>query len=389
MRISFFTHYTELYGANRSLLNLIDGLAPYGVRAHVVCPHPGDLLDELTQRRIPAAVLPFEWWVSSHRTAKGCRERSEKNAGSLAPIVAQLARWRTDVVYSNSSVIDIGSAAAAKLGRPHVWHVREFGAKDYDLVPDPGVRAFRRTILSADAVIFVSHALKRHFVGAAIPPRTHVIYNGVASTAVFDERRRRAEALRGRRQPFTFALVGRFRASKGQAVAIPAFAEVARRFPKVRLLLVGDAGRTGEQEYFNECRALVAELAVADRIEFWGFVPDPERAYLAADAVLMCSRNEAMGRVTVEAMSACRPVIGFDSGGTTELIEPGRTGLLYAGGAVELARCMLHYIEKPELTRQHGDAAWSAARVRHSTETYAAQVHEVLRGARGATGAKR
>ena len=47
MRISFFTHYTELYGANRSLLDLIDGLAAHGVCAHMICPHPGDLVAEL------------------------------------------------------------------------------------------------------------------------------------------------------------------------------------------------------------------------------------------------------------------------------------------------------------------------------------------------------
>ena len=384
MRIAFFTHYTELYGANRSLLDLIGGLAPHGVRAHVICPHLGDLVDELGRRRIPNAVLPFEWWVSLRRTAKGRAERAEKNARNLAPIVDQLDRWRTDIVYSNSSVIDIGSAAAAKLGRPHVWHVREFGAKDYDLVPDPGVRAFRRGILSADATIFVSQALKRHFVGAADPPRTHVIYNGVASEAEFDERRRRAESLRRRRQPFTFALVGRFRASKGQADAIRAFAIVARRIPRVRLILVGDAGGTGEQTYYDDCRSLAVELDVADRVEFWGYVPDPERAFLAADAVLMCSRNEAMGRVTAEAMSACRPVIGFDSGGTSELIEPERTGLLYSGAVADLAHCMLRYVEAPKLARLHGDAAWIEARSRHSTENYGAKIREVLNGLRNA-----
>jgi glycosyltransferase involved in cell wall biosynthesis len=378
MRISFFTHYTELYGANRSLLDLIGGLAPLGVRAHVICPHQGDLVEELGRRRIPTAVLPFEWWVSLRRTPRSCAERAEKNARNLAPIVDQLVRWRTHVVYSNSSVIDIGSAAAAKLGRPHVWHVREFGAKDYDLVPDAGVRAFRRGILSADAAVFVSRALKRHFVGAADPPRTHVIYNGVAREAEFDERRRRAASLRRRRQPFTFALVGRFRASKGQADAIRAFATVARRFPQVRLILVGDAGGTGEQTYYDDCRSLAVKSDVADRVEFWGYVSDPEQAFLAADAVLMCSRNEAMGRVTAEAMSACRPVIGFDSGGTSELIEPERTGLLYSGGAADLSLCMLRYVEAPKEARLHGDAAWFAARARHSTETYAAEVHRVL-----------
>jgi glycosyltransferase involved in cell wall biosynthesis len=383
MRISFFTHYTELYGANRSLLDLIDGLAPHGVRAHVICPEPGDLVDELARRRIPSAILPFEWWVSLRRTPRNCAERADKNARNLAAIVDQLAGWRTDVVYSNSSVIDIGAAAAAKLGRSHVWHVREFGDKDYDLVPDPGIRAFRRGILAADAIIFVSRALRRHFVGAADPPRTHVIYNGVASSAEFDERRR-TQLLRRRRQLFTFALVGRFRASKGQADAIRAFATVARRFPRTRLLLVGDAGGTGEQHYYDECRSLAVKLDVAARVEFWGYIPDPERAFLAADAVLMCSRNEAMGRVTAEAMSACRPVIGFDSGGTSELIESDRTGLLYSGGAADLAESMLRYVEDPKLARSHGDAAWTAARARHATETYAANVHEVLSSLRRA-----
>jgi glycosyltransferase involved in cell wall biosynthesis len=235
---------------------------------------------------------------------------------------------------------------------------------------------------TADAIICVSHALRRAILGTAPPANSHVIYNGVAPEAAFDERRRVAESLRGAPRPFTFVLVGRFRDSKGQAVAIRAFALLAARHPAVRLLLVGGAGQTGQQDYFDRCRALAAELGVADRIEFWGYIPDPERAFLESDVALMCSRHEAMGRVTAEAMSACRPVIGFDSGGTTELIDPGRTGLLYRGGAAELAACMAHYVAAPELAWQHGQAGWHVARRRHSTEAYAAQIHEVLRGIR-------
>jgi glycosyltransferase involved in cell wall biosynthesis len=89
-----------------------------------------------------------------------------------------------------------------------------------------------------------------------------------------------------------------------------------------------------------------------------------------------------MGRVTVEAMSACRPVIGCDSGGTSELIDPGRTGFLYRGGPDALAECMTRYVEKPELARQHGEAGWAVARRRHSTEVYAAQIHDIIRGVR-------
>ncbi len=380
LRVSFITHYTELYGANLSLLNLIEGLSRYGVRAHVICPEPGDLLAELDRRGIPAAVLPFEWWVSTRRTMLGTATRLVRNLRRFRPFAAQIARWGCDLVYSNSSVIAIGAMAAAELELPHIWHLREFGRRDYDLWPDFGLRLSRLGFRTADATICVSHALQRVLLGRTPPTTSHVIYNGVAPEAVFDERRRAAEAQRARRQPFTFVLVGRFRESKGQAIAIRAFAKVAARSTAVRLLLVGGSGQTGDQDYFEQCRALATELGVSDRIEFWGYIPDPERAFLAADVALMCSRNEAMGRVTAEAMSACRPVIGFDNGGTSELIAHDRTGLLYRGGPDALAACMERYVAAPELASRHGEAGWRDAYLRHTTEIYAAQVHEVLCG---------
>jgi glycosyltransferase involved in cell wall biosynthesis len=379
LRISFITHYTELYGANLSLLNLIVGLRRYGVQAQVICPDQGDLLPTLSALDIPTLRVPFEWWVSPKPTVLGATRRLLRNVRHLRLMANQIARWKADLVYSNSSVFSIGAMAAARLGLPHVWHLREFGNRDYDLWPDWGARISRAIFRTADATMFVSKALRQAFLGDRPHERAHVIYNGVASEAVFDARHRLAESLRERRQPFTFVLVGRFRESKGQAIAIRAFATVANRFPDVRLLLVGGAGQTGDQSYFNRCRGLANELAVTDRVEFWGYIPDPERAFLAADVALMCSRNEAMGRVTVEAMSACRAVIGYDSGGTSELIDADRTGLLYRGDSDVLAECMIRYIESPQTAREHGEAGWRQARLRHSTETYAEQVYDVIR----------
>lgn len=378
LRITFLTHYTELYGANRSLLNLIDGLMPQGFLPHVICPEPGELLEALARRGVPVAVHPFEWWVSTQRTVLGVANRLRRTVRMLREITNQMIRWGTRLVYSNSSVFAVGALAAAELGLPHVWHIREFGRRDYDLRPDFGTHLTRLAYRGADALIFVSDALRRAVLGGATPANSYVVYNGVATEAEFDDRRRAADTLRGRRQPFTFVLVGRFREGKGQAIAIQAFAQVAARFPDVRLLLVGGAGGTGDQGYLDHCRALVGELGVADRVEFWGYIPDPERAFLAADVALMCSRHEAMGRVTAEAMAACRPVIGYDGGGTSELIIPGRTGLLYRGGADALAECMARYLLAPDLAREHGEAGWAEARHRHTTEVYAARIAQLL-----------
>ncbi len=384
VRVAFLTHYTELYGANLSLLNLMDGLSGYGVVPHVIAPEGGDLIAELARRRIPAAVLPFDWWVSTRRTLAGATTRLVRSVRAVPALVKQMTAWGTQLVYSNSSVFAVGAVAAGWLKVPHVWHLREFGDRDYDLLPDLGPRLRGRILRSADAMIFVSHALRKAFFPGGPPPtNSHVIYNGVARAAEFDARRAAADGVRGRVQPFTFALVGRFRDGKGQAVAIEAFAQVAGRFPNSRLLLVGGAGATGDQAYSDHCRALAAASGLAGRMEFWGYIPDPERAFLAADVALMCSRNEAMGRVTVEAMAAGRPVIGFDGGGTTELISHERTGLLYRGGASELAAGMARYLSEPTAAVRHGDAAWHAAKLKHTTEVYAASVWDVLRGVAG------
>jgi glycosyltransferase involved in cell wall biosynthesis len=380
-RVTFFTHYAELYGANLSLLALLDGLTAHGIHARVVACDPGDLIDALTARGVPAAVLPFEWWVSTKRSPEAAAGRAYRNLRHLRAITLQLREWGTDLVYSNASVFNTGALAAADLGLPHVWHLREFGRQDYDLLPDLGRRMHRLGFLSADATVCVSHAIRRALLAGTERPSVHVIYNGVGSEAVFEERKRAADALRTRTQPFTFVLVGRFRESKGQHVAIRAFATVAKRFPDCRLLMVGGAGGTGDQSYFDMCRALPGELGVADRVDFWGYIPDPERAFLAADCALMCSRSEAMGRVTAEAMSCGRPVIGFDAAGTSELISHGQTGLLYSADG--LAEAMAHYLTHPADAISHGDAGWTAARRRHTTEGYAAQIHAVIRGVMG------
>ena len=119
-------------------------------------------------------------------------------------------------------------------------------------------------------------------------------------------------------------------------------------------------------------------MSLEQNVKFWGHIKNPYIAYQQADAILMCSKNEAMGRVTVEAMSACRPVIGYDNAGTSELIDHEHTGLLYSGDHEQLAECMLRLVKNPEEGRQMGINAWHFARERFTIEAYAQAVYQVF-----------
>jgi glycosyltransferase involved in cell wall biosynthesis len=99
-----------------------------------------------------------------------------------------------------------------------------------------------------------------------------------------------------------------------------------------------------------------------------------------ADVVLICSRWEAFGRATVEAMLAGKPIIATaNSGGTAELLHDGETGLLYeAGNHVELADRIQRLYQSPEERAKLGAAAQVWAAGRFTQQRYAREVIDVL-----------
>jgi glycosyltransferase involved in cell wall biosynthesis len=396
LRVAFLTHYTALHGANRSLLALIDGLKIYGVISYVIAPAEGPITEALRTRGVAYLIVPMQPWVSSRSDSVSDRHpitikmfgtrlyswlRWRYNAllllwGNiylLPALIKQLKAWNVNIIYTNTSVIELGAMAACIMRRPHVWHIREFGDLDYGVDFHWGKNLCRYLIGRSDAAIAISEAVRSYHLANAKTRRTFVIYNGVASKDDFD---RLSQITQANTTPvcediYTFALVGIIHPAKGQVEAVMALALVVKDTPRVRLLIVG-SGNT------EPLRKLAADLGVTNNLEFWGYVDDPYQAYQAADAVLMCSKYEAMGRVTAEAMAACRPVIGLDSGGTSEIIAHTRTGLLYRGGPVALADCMRQFVHNPLWARQLGENGWRLARERYTVEAYARSVYNVL-----------
>ena len=374
MRVAFLTHYADLYGANRSLLNLIDGLRAYEVQPYVVAPEVGDLTKALEAQSVPFAVIAFDVWMAPPGIERGRWGRLLQNIRVFPRLLRQLRQWNTDIVYTNSSTIAIGHFAAKLLRKRSVWHIREFGALDFGLKPDWGEKALQSALSTADAQIAISEAIRSALLSQQDPRKVHLIYNGVASEAEFDRLHALARSRVQNPKRYTFALVGFIHPAKGQDTAIRAFAQVQHLHPDCELILVG----SGTESFLKTCRTLATELGVEKNVVFTGHLANPNEIYSRTDAVLMCSRQEAMGRVTVEAMSNSLPVIGLNSGGTTEIIEHERTGLLYTGGVEELAACMMRFIENPGWARKLGDQGWQVARSRFNTEIYARQVHDVL-----------
>jgi glycosyltransferase involved in cell wall biosynthesis len=384
LEVLFVTHdhwRDELGGSDRSLLNLVEGLSGRGLRMAALVSCEGKLSTELEKRGVICFSIPY--CNSTHRAQshEGPKEtglmklRLARNSiwGAIAKLkIRRLIRSRgVRIVYSNSSVIDIGYRTASSLGLPHIWHIREHPQAQWGIEPIVGWATYRKWFKRCAAVIAISEFVKEEVVGLDGAGNVKVIYNGVGWRSElmghFNERAVRKRA----GTTFRFGMVGAVHSFKGQNVALRAMIRVREMGYDVELVVAGD----GELPWLRD---LVKMADAEDYVHLLGRVQSCWSVWNEVDAGLMCSECEPMGRVTVEAMAAGVPVIGRDSGATPELIQDGVIGLLYDGSEEDLIAKMLLLARDPALAKSLGERASEYAIDRFSTESYADSVFTII-----------
>lgn len=387
MRIAYLTHYTELYGANRSLIDLVLELRARGeVEPLVVAPREGPLLELLRDEGITCAIFPFEPWMSERRysgrfyhKAKqwwGYEQAAMSRARNNVLIVPAVAQWlkaqRTELVHANSVAVSIAAAVAREAGVPLVQHVREMPEKHYRLHLDLGRGAYRDALQSADRVIAISQAAAADVRSYAPDAPVTVAYNGVLRAARYAELARSAGERWLDTGCFRLAMVGLLHPGKHYEEAVDAVRIMRAKGHDVRLSIAG-GGRD------KDLITHIHRSGIQDHVQLLGYVDDPFPLFNSAHALVMCSRDEAMGRVTVEAMASGLPVVAHASGGTPELVRDGVTGLLYTGGPEAVASCVLQLISDLPRARQMGRQGAEDAAQRFTVEGYASEVLAVYR----------
>lgn len=135
--------------------------------------------------------------------------------------------------------------------------------------------------------------------------RVQFIPNGIDTRRFqFDAKRREAvRAELGLRNQFVIGNVGRLCYQKNQEFLLDVFAEVVKKRPESRLLLIGE----GEQRQFLQEKA--ERLHITDSVLFYGVCKQVECLFWAMDVFVLTSRFEGFGIVLVEAQASGLPVL--------------------------------------------------------------------------------
>jgi lipopolysaccharide/colanic/teichoic acid biosynthesis glycosyltransferase/glycosyltransferase involved in cell wall biosynthesis len=138
--------------------------------------------------------------------------------------------------------------------------------------------------------------------------------------------------------------VGRLTRDKGIAELVAAYHRLRRRWPPLRLLLVGcfEAG--------DPVPAGVRAAVDADPgILVTGFVDDPAPYYQLMDVVALPTYREGYPTVALEAAAAGRPFVTTRVTGASDAVVDGQTGLLVpARDAAALAEALASLLADPE-----------------------------------------
>jgi glycosyltransferase involved in cell wall biosynthesis len=221
-------------------------------------------------------------------------------------------------------------------------------------------RSVRWAFGQADALVGVSDFVARSLVdNGYAPTKTHAVLNAI-DIASWDSRLDGSgvrSALGIPPDALVIACAARLFRGKGQDHVIRALAEVRRQVPAVRLLVIGEDDRQAMQTSFRaELQQLVTDLSLSREVIFTGHRSDMPSLMAASDVFALASREEPFGLVYLEAMAMKKPVVALASGGTLEIIEHGKSGLLSTpGDEAAFAADLITLLRDPAMRRRMGE----------------------------------
>lgn len=146
-------------------------------------------------------------------------------------------------------------------------------------------------------------------------------------------------------EAFVAGVFSRLEAAKGQHLLLEAIALLRDRGITVHGLIVGNSMDAG---YAARLRGLVDSLGLLRQVAFRDFVDQPQRWVQGCDCLVLPTDRETFANIASEAMRAEVAVVSSDRGGMPEMIEHGKSGLLFeSGNPMHLAEQLRLLFEDP------------------------------------------
>ena len=200
-----------------------------------------------------------------------------------------------------------------------------------------------------DAVVCNSQAAADRLIAAGLAPDKIAVIGNALPAEVFDTA---TAALPKKAGMLRVGMVARMNHHyKNHSGFLRIAAQIHQRIPNTEFLLAGDGPLRGELEREAE------SLGIGEHVIFLGDRQDMPAVLASIDIAVNPSDSESLSNVILEAMAAALPVVAYDVGGNSELVNDQRGALISAGNEASFADAVEKLLSDAALREQLGQNA--------------------------------
>jgi glycosyltransferase involved in cell wall biosynthesis len=333
----------ETGGSERQFTVLAQNLSPRQFEVHLGCINPrGPLAHHFPDApQFSLGGSLFGW-------------RSLRTRFKLS---RHLRRDQIDVAHAFDFYANLTLIPAAKLaGVPVIGSHRQIG----DLMTKAQFSAQATALRWCDAIVCNSQAAAASLIDAGLSSQRITIIGNALPAAAFEP----ANAVLPKRAGVVrVGMVARMNHGyKNHSGFLRIAAQVRARIPNAEFVLVGDGPLRAELE--REAQS----VGLGDKAIFLGDRQDMPEVLASLDVAVNTSDSESLSNVILEAMAARLPVVAFNVGGNSELLNAQRGMLISAGDEAGFAAALETLLSDSSLRDRLGATALRFAQDNFSME---------------------
>ena len=323
MKVLYIAHSTlPSGGATKALYQLVKKIEKHGVEPIIVVPDKKGIYEDW--RKEGFRVISLNYRMNAYPPVRNLKDlllffprtigRIFLNVKASEELCKIIQKEHVDLVHSNSSVVEIGRLAAAKLNIPHIYHVREYGDADFKMHYIPS-KSYAHLMMRQSNTICITEGIQKHHgldKANRLKGKSVVIYDGVLpqqSVPTFSEKGN------------YFLFAGRLEPAKGLDFMLKGYCEYVKSTSNPLPLKV--AGHQLRPGYLAMIKDYIHQNGLGAHVELLGPRSDIFDLMKEAKAIVIASPFEGFGFCMAEAMFNGCLVIGRDLTGTHEQFENG------------------------------------------------------------------
>ncbi len=145
------------------------------------------------------------------------------------------------------------------------------------------------------------------------------------------------------------AMIGRLIPIKNPEMFVRVASKVVQKYPLAKFIIIG--GGEKEQGIAN----LIKEMRLEQVVFLLGWRHDLPVIYSDVDIVVLCSRDEGVPNVLIEALASAKPVVATRVGSVAEIVQQGKSGWLVGKeNEDQMTEAILSLCQNPQMRQEFG-----------------------------------